>query len=95
MAKQRIINTKFWSDPYIQGLSATDKLLYIYLLTNERTSICGVYEITNSTIAFDTGIDLDSLPQAMDRLGTDGKIRRYNNWIFLTNFVKNQNRYPM
>jgi len=52
MAKQRIVQTKFWSDPFIQELSIEDKLIYLYLITNERTSICGIYEITTKTIVF-------------------------------------------
>lgn len=36
MAKQRIIQTKFWSDPYIQGLLIEEKILYFYLFTNEQ-----------------------------------------------------------
>ena len=53
MAKQRIIQTKFWSDPYIQELPTPTKLLYLYLLTNEHTTIAGVYEITERTIVFE------------------------------------------
>jgi len=94
MAKQRIVQTKFWSDPFIQDLSVEDKLIYLYLITNERTSICGIYEITTKTISFDTGIPVDRVLQTVDRLCQIGKISRYDNWVMLKNFAKNQADNP-
>jgi len=94
MAKQRIVQTKFWSDPFIQELSIEDKLIYLYLITNERTSICGIYEITTKTIAFDTGVPVDRVLQTVDRLCHIGKISRYENWVMLKNFAKNQSDNP-
>ncbi|OPX88977.1 MAG: hypothetical protein A4E53_01710 [Pelotomaculum sp. PtaB.Bin104] len=94
MAKERIINTKFWSDPFIQELDPDTKLVYLYLLTNERTSICGIYEITEKTILFDVGLPGDRLSQSVDRLVQAGKIKRYKNWINLTNFAKHQKSNP-
>ena len=91
MAKQRIINTKFWSDEYIQELSITEKYLYLYLLTNEHTNIAGMYEISLKTISFETDIPKDRLSKAINKLSKDGKILYKKGWIVLGNFVKNQN----
>ena len=57
MAKERYINTKFWDDSYIVKLDPIEKLLFIYLLTNPLTNICGIYEVSLRRIAFDTGIE--------------------------------------
>lgn len=89
-----MIHTSFWSDPYIQDLNPDEKLLYLYLLTNERTSICGIYEITEKTMAFDTGIELKNIKQTVDRLIQAGKLRRYENWVYLLNFSKHQKSNP-
>ncbi len=94
MAKQRIINTKFWSDPYIQSLKPDEKLVYLYLLTNERTSICGIYEITENTISFDTGLTVPRLRQIVDSLIHANKLRKEGNWVYLTNFNKHQKNNP-
>jgi len=61
MAKQRYINTKFWSDTFISELNPLDRYLFLYFLTNEHTNIAGVYELPLKTIAFETGIELDML----------------------------------
>ena len=42
--KQRYVNTRFWNDTYVSSLDPIEKLLFIYLLTNEHTNISGVYE---------------------------------------------------
>jgi len=94
MAKQRIINTKFWSDPYIQDLDAYTKLLFLYLLTNEHTDICGIYEISERTICFEINFKQDKLKQSIDRLSQDGKIYYIDGWIYIKNFSKHQNSNP-
>ena len=56
VAKQRIVNTKFWDDSYIARLTPTEKLLFLYLITNPLTNIAGVYELPVKRVAFDIGI---------------------------------------
>jgi hypothetical protein len=67
MAKQRYINTKFWRDSYIEDLDPTEKLLFLYLLTNPDTNICGVYELPLKIIAADTGIDKEMVKKLLNR----------------------------
>lgn len=91
MAKQRILNTKFWSDPFVQELSASEKLLYVYLLTNEHTTVAGVYEITERTISFDTGLTLAQIKKGMDTLLIHNKVLFFEGWIVIKNFLRHQN----
>lgn len=94
MAKQRYVNTKFWSDPYIVSLDTHNKLLFLYLLTNPYTEICGAYEISLRQIEFDTGL-VDSLIQAgVRKLQADKKIVYKDGWVFLPNWIKNQSLNP-
>lgn len=90
MAKKRYINTKFWSDGYIGELEPMDRYLFLYLLTNEHTDICGIYEITFRTISFETGIDLDRLSKTMERFSNDKKIYYVDGWVCIKNFSKHQ-----
>ena len=53
MFKHRYINTHFWKDNYIINLDPTEKLIYLYLLTNPLTNIAGVYEINIKEISID------------------------------------------
>ena len=94
MAKCRMINTKFWSDPFIQDLDIDSKYLYLYLLTNEHTNISGIYEITLRTIQFETGLTQKRLQQSLDVLSRAGKISHVTNWIHVKNFEKNQQNNP-
>lgn len=88
MAKQRYINTRFWSDNFISSLNPLDRYLFLYFLTNEHTNISGIYEVPLRTISFETGIELDMLKKMLERLDT--KIYYIDGWIYIKNFAKHQ-----
>lgn len=94
MAKQRIVNTRFWDDSYIARLSPTEKLLFLYLITNPLTNIAGVYELPLKRVAFDTGIATDMVDATLEKLERDGKIAFASGWIGLVNFIKYQTLNP-
>lgn len=94
MAKQRIVNTKFWDDSYIAGLTPAEKLLFLYLITNPLTNISGVYELPIRRAAFDVGLSAEVVETAFGKFETDGKIARFSGWVGVTNFVKHQTLNP-
>ena len=94
MAKSRMINTKFWEDSYIQELSTGEKLLYIYFLTNGSTNISGLYEISVKKVSFDTSIKDNLIVKALKKFSDADKIYFYNNWIYIKNFVRHQQKNP-
>lgn len=94
MAKERMVNTKFWDDSYIVTLDPVEKLLYLYFLTNPLTNICGVYEIQLRRVAFDTGIDKDMVQKIIDRFSRDNKIHYIDGWLVVQNFIKHQKNNP-
>jgi hypothetical protein len=77
MAIFRKIHTSFWSDSFIQDLEKDQKLFYLYLLTNERTRQCGVYEITKKQISYDLGYTMDRVSILLEYFIKVGKIK-YN-----------------
>jgi len=90
MAKERIINTKFWNDTWIrEALNALDRYFFIYLLTNDKTNISGIYEIPSSTIAIETGIDKDEI---INTMFSKLKPKAYykSGWVIITNFLTHQ-----
>jgi len=91
MSKQRYLDTRFWDDSYICDLDPSEKLVYLYLLTNPLTTICGVYEITIKRICNDTGYNRDTVEKILERFARDGKIVYVNGWLALKNFIKYQN----
>jgi hypothetical protein len=75
----RQIKICFWSDPNIvDSFSPEDKLLYLYLMTNEYTNLCGIYEISLKQIAFDTGYSQETIKAILDRFQGHLKRIRYN-----------------
>ena len=65
MAIFRKIHTSFWADTFIQDLDNDHKLFYLYLLTNERTKQCGIYEISKKQISFDLGYSIDRVSKLL------------------------------
>lgn len=90
MAKFRMVNTKFWSDPFIQDLAIQDKLLFLYFLTNEHTNICGFYEISLRTIEFETGVKKTEIIQSLDRLRQSGRVCYIDGFLHIKNFIRHQ-----
>jgi len=86
-----MLNTKFWSDTFISNLDSLEKLLFLYLITNQYTNICGIYEIPLKQIALDTGIDKENLEKTLlPRLSNANKIYYIHGWIYVVNFSKHQ-----
>jgi DNA-binding MarR family transcriptional regulator len=94
VAKQRIVNTKFWDDSYITRLTPTEKLLFLYLLTNPLTNISGVYELPAKRVAFDTGISLEKAAAIVKKLEQDGKLVAVDGWVGIVNFIRHQTLNP-
>jgi len=94
MAKLRSVSTAFWSDPFIEELSPSEKLLYIYFITNEKTNMLGIYEVSIKKICFETGLNKEAVTKAFETFTKSGKIKYDNNFIVLVNFIKHQNYNP-
>jgi len=94
MAKQRIVNTKFWDDSYIASLGPMEKLVFLYLLTNPLTNISGVYELPIKRAAFDIGCEVSQIEKTLKRFEADKKTVYRNGWIGIVNFIKHQTLNP-
>lgn len=91
MSKNRMVDTIFWEDNYSAELDPTEKLLFLYFLTNSSTEISGVYQITLKKVAVETGIDKEMVEKILVRFSDDNKIFFIDGWIIISNFVKHQN----
>lgn len=65
---------KLWSDPDIESLSAGSRYVFVYLITNEHRNDSGLYPITFSKIAFETGLTPAQVNEAMQSLEKSGRI---------------------
>lgn len=80
MAIYRNIQMAFWSDTKIaDDFTAKDKYLYLYLLTNPHTNLCGCYEISMSQIALETSLDKKEIKNIIARLQDIHKVILFSN----------------
>ena len=65
----RYIQTDFWSDPKIKDkTNKDDRYLMIYFMTNPHTNQTGCYEISLSTILFETKFDENNFKLTSEKL---------------------------
>lgn len=94
MAKYRMVDTKIWEDNYVLELDPSEKLLFVYLLTNSRTSIAGIYEINLRKVSMETGFDKEMIMKILERFARDDKAYFVEGFIVLRNFIKYQRLNP-
>ena len=91
MSKHRIVKSDFWDDDYIVSLPVLERYLFFYLLTNEKTNILGIYEITLRRIKFDTSLDIEMIEKTLEKFSIKDKIHYIDQYILMVNFHKHQN----
>jgi len=91
----RAIHTSIWKDEWFLDLSPQEKLLFIYLFSNEQTTVCGVYRIALKVIAFETGIDYQVVKDTLAKFEKDGKVHYQDGIIWIVNLRRyNDNGSP-
>lgn len=88
MAEYKQIKIRIWQDNWFLSLSPEEKLLWIYLLTNQNSHISGLYELPKPLISPLTGIK--DWNKILLKFVKDGKIYYKNSWIFINNYQKHQ-----
>lgn len=83
----RSVDTRFWADGWVRKLNALDRYVFLYLLTNDHTNWCGVYELDMSMMAFESGVDEHDLTRSiLPRLAP--KAVYVEGWVYLQNYPK-------
>ena len=79
MALYRQIFIDFWKDPKVtEEMSAEDRYVLLYLLTNPYTTQIGIYQITKRQMAFDLGYSTESVGAILERFEKLLGIIKYN-----------------
>lgn len=95
MADYRQIHTKIWKDGWFSDLSAEEKLLFVYLFSNERASVAGMYELPIKVICFESGLDRKAVDAALNKFDRAGKVHHENGIVWVVNLRKyNENNSP-
>jgi hypothetical protein len=90
LSTQRYISTSFWDDEWIHSLDPSEKLLYLYFMTNTLTNIAGVYKIGVHRMCFDTGFNENTTKHILDKFKNAGKIHYHEGWIIIPSWPKHQ-----
>lgn len=87
---KRTIDTSIWGDPWFTELSATAKMSFMYLLTNERSTAAGLFDLSPRRMAFDIGIDTPDAEKAL--LELDERVRWWpeHSIVWVINFFRHQ-----
>lgn len=83
------VHNRFWSDGWVRHLNALDRYLFLYLLTNGRAKLTGIYELPLDLMASESGIDEKDLRLSMlQRL--EPKIYYKEGWVIVINYLKHR-----
>ncbi|HUV55784.1 MAG TPA: hypothetical protein VMV84_00995 [Dehalococcoidales bacterium] len=87
---ERRFDDGYWDDPFVQSLSKDGKLLYAYLWTNKHCNQAGLFQITPSTIAFETKLIEADIPELFQELNLKVIWYPAENLVWVKNFIKRQ-----
>ena len=90
MAVYRHIHIDFWQDGFILDLTPEEKYFYMYLMTNSKTSQCGIYELPKRIIETETGYNRETVEKLLSRFEDYGKVvySEETKELFLKNWIK-------
>lgn len=89
MSKKRYFDSNFWNDSWVEQLSRDERLFFAYLITNDNTSIAGVYEISMKKMAIEADFEKAEVAAMLKRM--EAKVRYIDGWVVLRNGIKSQN----
>lgn len=90
MAAYRHIHISYWQDPFVLSLTPEEKFFYLYLMTNSKTTQCGIYEISEQIMVIETGYNLETINKLLNKFIKYGKIdyNKKNRELFILNWLK-------
>lgn len=90
MAVYRNIHIDYWQDGFVLDLTPEEKYFYIYLMTNSKTSQCGIYELPKRIIETETGYNRETVDKLIKRFEEYEKIVycEDSKELFIKNWIK-------
>ena len=85
MANYRQVHVSLWKDEWFLDLEPEEKLLFIYLFSNESTSLAGIYKIAFKVICFETGLDPAFVKKTLKKLSDTGKVYYEDGVVWVVN----------
>lgn len=90
MAVFRSLKVSFWQDEFIIELTPEEKFFYVYLMTNSKSTQCGIFSLSKRLIELETGYNRDTVDKLIDRFVSYGKIiySEATKEIMIINWIK-------
>jgi len=88
MATYRQIHDKIWTDEWFLELAPACKLLFIYLFSNSRANLMGLYDVPIKVICFETDLDEYTVTSALEHFATDGKVYYEDGYVWIVNLFR-------
>jgi len=90
VALYRQIQTLFWQDGFIAELTPEERYFYFYLLTNPRSTQCGIFEVNMRIMEAETGYNRETLEKLIKRFEEYEKITysKETKEIIILNWLK-------
>lgn len=88
MANFRQIHVSIWKDSWFLDLEPDEKLLFVYLFSNESTSLSGMYRLSRKVISFETGIDKNRMDMALESFAKAGKVYTEGDVVWVVHMRK-------
>jgi len=84
----RKIATTIWNDNYFLELPDKEAKIFIYLFTNDKVNLVGIYELPDRIICSIVGATLQEWTKIKEKFERDRKYFFYKGWIYISNFAK-------
>lgn len=84
----RQIHTHIWKDEWFLDLEPAEKLLFVYLFSNDNTTLAGIYKISLKVIAFETGLDISFIKNCLDKFQDAGKAVYLDGVMWVINLMR-------
>ena len=88
MADYRQVHTKMWTDEWFLELEPESKLLWIYLFSNKRACLSGLYDIPMRVIMFEAGLSRDAIEHHLASYADAGKAFYEDGWILMPKLMR-------
>lgn len=84
----RQIHIEIWQDEWFQDQPSDYKLLFLYLFSNDRTNLIGIYKTTLKTVAFETSLPVETVKDGLASFATAGKAHFADGWVWVPNLLR-------
>jgi len=94
VSKQRIVKDEIWNDEWFYQLDHVKKLVWLFLLTNDRNNVAGLYKLNFEWASKMLGVEERVFKNVIGVFEGAGKVVFIENYILLVNSFKHQSKSP-